>query len=81
MQCPLDFVVSAAIVMTSSVLGTRVRMHPKQFDSWQVDPHLWGGVIAPPGSKKTPATSEVFKLLNRLEITAGETYEQDLSCL
>ena len=79
MQCPLDFVVSAAMVMTSSVLGTRVRMHPKQFDSWQVDPHLWGGVIAPPGSKKTPATSEVFKLLSRLEITAGESYDDALA--
>ena len=79
MQCPLDFVVSAAIVMTSSVLGTRVRMHPKQFDSWQVDPHLWGGVVAPPGSKKTPAISEVFKLLTRLEIKAGETYDHALA--
>ena len=79
MQCPLDFVVSAAMVMTSSVLGTRVRMHPKQFDSWQVDPHLWGGVIAPPGSKKTPATSEVFKLLTRLEIKAGESYDHALA--
>ena len=79
MQCPLDFVVSAAIVMTSSVLGTRVRMHPKQFDSWQVDPHLWGGVVAPPGSKKTPAISEVFKLLTRLEIKAGEAYDHALA--
>ena len=79
MQCPLDFVVSAAMVMTSSVLGTRVRMHPKQFDSWQVDPHLWGGVVAPPGSKKTPATSEVFKLLIRLEIKAGEAYDHALA--
>jgi putative DNA primase/helicase len=54
-------------------------MHPKQFDSWQVDPHLWGGVIAPPGSKKTPATSDVFKLLTRLEIKAGEAYDETLA--
>jgi hypothetical protein len=54
-------------------------MRPKQFDSWQVDPHLWGGVIAPPGSKKTPATSEVFKLLTRLEVKAGESYDHALA--
>ena len=77
MQCPLDFVVAATFVMTSSILGTQVRMRPKQYDSWEVDPHLWGGVVGPPGSKKTPSTSAIFKLLDRLEIKAAEVYKQE----
>jgi putative DNA primase/helicase len=77
MQCPLDFVAAAAFVMTSSVLGTRVRMRPKQYDSWEVAPHLWGGVVGPPGSKKTPSTSAIFKLLDRLANQDGEVYKQE----
>ena len=77
MQCPLDFVVAATFVMTSSILGTQVRMRLKQYDSWEVAPHLWGGVVGPPGSKKTPSTSAIFKLLDRLEIKAAEVYKQE----
>jgi putative DNA primase/helicase len=78
MQCPLDFVGAAAFVMVSSVLGTKARMHVKQFDSWEVDPHLWGGVIGNPGSMKTPATAAVFKLLGWLDVKSNETYKQEL---
>jgi hypothetical protein len=37
LECPIDFVAATAVVMTSSLLGTRVRVHPKQHDaSWEV---------------------------------------------
>ena len=79
MRCPLDFVAATTVVMTSSVIATRVRMRPGHYDNWEISPQLWGGVVAPPGSKKTPATTEVFKMLDRLEIKEGSIYDEALS--
>jgi Protein of unknown function (DUF3987) len=67
LQCPLEFVASPAVVMLGSLLGTRVRIRMKQHDPWEESPHLWGGIIGPPGSKKTPAASAALKPLRRLQ--------------
>ena len=54
MQCPLDFVASAAICMTSGVIGAGCAIRPKEKDNWTVVPNLWGGIIARPGMKRAP---------------------------
>ncbi|GAB3953293.1 hypothetical protein GCM10028805_36700 [Spirosoma harenae] len=78
MKCPLDFVVSASMVMLSSLIGTRITIQPKTRDDWTIVPNLWGAVIGDPSSMKTPSTSEVFKPLNRLVLAAREKFEEEI---
>jgi hypothetical protein len=75
MQCPIDFVASAAICMVSGVIGAGCTIRPKERDNWAVVPNLWGGVIARPGSKKSPAIEEAFRPVRRLEMQAKEKSE------
>lgn len=76
MQCPLDFVAVGAMVAISSLVGAGCGIRPKQNDDWTVIPNLWGGVIARPSMKKSPALGETMKPINRLEVTAKEGFEQ-----
>lgn len=78
MKCPLDFVASAAIVMISSLIGTRLSIKPKARDEWTITPNLWGAAIGDPSTMKTPSISEVYKPLNRLVIDARQQYEDAL---
>jgi hypothetical protein len=75
-RCPLDFVTVSTAVMTGSVCAARVRIRPGHCATWEIAPNLWGGVVGPSGSKKTPATSEIFKMLTRLEIEESDNHEK-----
>ncbi len=75
MQCPIDFVAAAAIVMTSSIIGAGCGIKPKKHDDWLVVPNLWGGAIGRPSMLKTPALAEAFRPLARLEAIAKEEYD------
>lgn len=78
MKCPVDYVASAAIVMFSSLIGTRLTIKPKTRDDWTVVPNLWGAVIGDPSSMKTPSVTEVFKPLNRLITAERKRLEEAL---
>jgi hypothetical protein len=75
MQCPIDFVATAAVVETSIIIGAACGIRPKRHDDWLVTPNLWGGVIGRPGMLKTPALSEALRPLVRLEAKAKEEYD------
>jgi hypothetical protein len=79
MQCPIDFVASASICMVSGVIGAGCTIRPKERDNWAVVPNLWGGMIARPGMKKSPAIEEAFRPLRRLEVEAREQHEANES--
>jgi hypothetical protein len=75
MQCPIDFVATAAVVMTSIIVGAGCGIRPKRRDDWLVIPNLWGGVIGRPSMLKTPALAEALKPMVRLEALAKEDYD------
>ena len=75
MQCPVDFVATAAIVLVSSIVGTACGIRPKQLDDWLVVPNLWGGVVARPSMLKSPAIAEGLRPLARLEAAAKDKFE------
>ncbi|MDB5242618.1 MAG: hypothetical protein JWP57_3243 [Spirosoma sp.] len=79
MKCPLDFVASAAMVMLSALIGTRLTIKPKARDDWNVVPNLWGGVIGGPSAMKTPSVNEVLKPLNRLIAVAMTEYVEAMA--
>jgi len=76
MQCPLDYVAIGACIMVSSLIGTGCGIRPKQHDSWLVVPNLWGGLVAPPSTLKTPSLQEIMKPLAHLEANARQAYEE-----
>lgn len=79
MQCPVDFVAVAAMVIAGAVIGAGCGIRPKQKDDWLVVPNLWGGVVGRPGTLKSPALAEAMKPLLRLELEAKEKFDADMA--
>jgi len=78
MQCPPDFIATAATTLIGSIIGTRCGIRPKQHDDWLVIPNLWGGVVGRPSMLKTPALNEALRPLDRLEIEAKDTFDKSV---
>jgi hypothetical protein len=79
MKSPLDYTASAAVVMLSSLIGTRLAIKPKSRDDWTVVPNLWGAIIGPPSAKKTPSANAALAPLTRLVHEARTGYEKQLA--
>ena len=78
MQCPIDFIAAAFVVMASILIGAGCSIRPKRYDDWLVIPNLWGGVIARPSMLKTPSLVAALKPLVRLEIAAKEKHDDTI---
>ena len=66
MQCKADFIAIPALVAASTLIGRKVRIHPKQKDCWEVIPNLWGAIVGRPSCRKSPAIREAFKPINNI---------------
>ncbi|HEX2108048.1 MAG TPA: DUF3987 domain-containing protein [Rubrobacteraceae bacterium] len=77
-NAPPDFAAAATVVVSAALLGRKVSIRPKRHDDWLVIPNLWGGLVGPPASMKTPALEQVVKPIKRLAAEAGEAYEDTL---
>lgn len=79
MQCPVEFVATAAITALGAVVGTACTVRPKQLDTWAVVPNIWGAVVALPGSKKSPAIGQALVPLHRLNHEAQQAFDAALT--
>ncbi len=77
MQCPIDYIAAALLVMSGSIIGAGCGIRPKAKDDWLVVPNLWGGVIGRPGMLKTPALQEAMKPLSLLEAEAKNKFDDE----
>ena len=75
-QCPPEYVAIGVLVALSAIVGRRCAIRPKQKDDWTVVPNLWGAVVGPPSSMKSPALTEALRPIHRLEDEASERYRQ-----
>ena len=75
MQCPPDFPAVASIVSASSLIGARAVIRPKEKDSWEVTPNLWGCVVGRAGVMKTPAVKEALNPLWKLDSKERRNHE------
>jgi hypothetical protein len=66
LQVPLDFAAIPALVSLATVIGSKVRIRPKQYDDWTVVCNLWGAIIGDPGLLKSPTIEQATKPLRRL---------------
>lgn len=72
MSVPIDYPAIPAMVQAGALIGRRVGIHPHQKDDFMQVGNLWGAIVAPPGSLKSPVMSEVLKPIKRLEANAAE---------
>ena len=77
MQCPPDFVGVSAMVALSATLGRKIGIRPQLHTDWLEVGNLWGCVIARPGAMKSPAMSQAFAPLFRLEADARKANDAD----
>ncbi|WP_411671029.1 YfjI family protein [Acinetobacter baumannii] len=70
-----DLVAVCLLTSLGALIGARVAIKPKQLDDYSIVPNLWGGIIAPPSSKKSPAISAGTRHLDRLVLQAKEQFE------
>ena len=75
LSVPLEFPSVAAFVALGSVIGRSVAIRPMKRDDWTIPANLWGGIVGPPGTLKTPALEQALKPLRRLVAKAREEFE------
>jgi len=83
MQVPVDFPAATITVALAGITGRRISLRPKYKDSsWKMPSVLWGCLIGPPGSLKTPVLErivqplvEIEKEWRAIEALDVETYE------
>ena len=78
MPCPPDFIAAAALVALGTIIGARCAIKPKARDSWLIVPNLWGGIVALPSAKKSPAIGSAMKPLERLVAKAMEAHQTEM---
>lgn len=68
MQVPLDFPAVISVATLAGLCGRRASIQPKKHDSsWIVVPNLWGGLVASPGTMKSPVITCITKAARNLE--------------
>jgi Protein of unknown function (DUF3987) len=78
MQVPLDFPAITAIATLAGLTNRRATIQPKRNDdTWIVVPNLWGGIVAPPGMKKSPLISNITKPAHDIEADWRTAHEAD----
>src|SRR5215218_5841572 len=75
-NAPPDFAAAATVVVAAALLGRKVGIRPKRQDDWTVVPNLWGGLVGPPASMKTPALEQAIKPVKRLSVKAAEAHQE-----
>lgn len=76
--CPADFLTISLITSISAVVGNKVKIRPKQKDSWEVTANLWGCIVGRPASMKSPALSEALKFIQRFESEEKDIFDDAL---
>jgi hypothetical protein len=79
MPCAVEYVAIAGLVSAGTVIGARCAIKPKKRDDWAVVANVWGGIVGPPSTKKTPSVSAAMKPLDRLIARAREQHERNLN--
>lgn len=74
LQCPPDYPAAAFLVAFGSLVGRQVGIRPKRHSDWCEVPNLWGCIVGPPGTLKTPAVAEIMRPLKALEAQTMEEH-------
>lgn len=75
-QCPAEYPAVGAVVAAGAVIGRSRAIRPKRRDDWIVTPNMWGAIVGPPSSMKSPALTEALRPLRRLAAEASELHHK-----
>lgn len=78
MQVPVDFIGTSAMIVAGALIGLQMSIRPKSQDTWKINPNLWGGLVAEPGSRKSAALETVLEPVWVLERAANDAYQKAL---
>lgn len=78
MQVNLESVTIFFFGAIATIVGRKVAVFPKRFDTWAEVIVLWTLLIARPGKMKTPTMNEALKYLHALERAAFEKYSEQV---
>ena len=68
LNVPPEMIVVPLLTMIGSLIGRKIALRPKKNDQdWNVYGNVWGLIIAPPGTKKTPIFNSCLKILNNIQ--------------
>ena len=80
MQVPPDFAAIPLLIQAATMLGRSFRLQPKRHDvRWRERACLWGMVIAPSGSRKTPAQDEVLAPIRSMQAEYSRSYQDAMA--
>ena len=74
-QFPPDFAAAASMVALGSVLGRKLGIRLKARDDWTEYGNIWGGLVGPPSSMKSPAMREALHPLKALQKAADTAHD------
>lgn len=77
MGVPPDYLAVPLMLSSAAALGAGWVICPKKFDKgWKETAVLWGGIVARPGSKKSPCLQLAAKPLQRIEAKLKAAYQE-----
>lgn len=79
LSCPPDMVALPLMVAAGAALGRGISIRPKRKDAWTEFANLWGAIIAPPSSGKSPALDVATKPLRKIEAERMEGFAERLA--
>lgn len=80
MGVPPDDLAVPLMLSAAAALGAGWTVCPKAHDkSWRETAVLWGGIVAPPGSKKSPCLQIAAKPLHRIEAKLKAAHREALA--
>lgn len=79
LSCPPDMVALPLMVAAGASLGRGISIRPKRRDGWTEFANLWGAIIAPPSSGKSPALDVATKPLRAIEAEGREGFAERLA--
>jgi hypothetical protein len=69
----------AAIVTCAAMISDDVRLQPKRYDhTWTENARLWGAIVGPPSTLKTPVITACTRPVNQLEAGARRQWQKDM---
>lgn len=80
MQAPADFVSVGALVLLGGVIGRQLAIRPKSKDNWAVVANVWGCLIGPPASMKSPALRESRRMIDSMDRDEEAAFAQAEYC-
>jgi hypothetical protein len=79
MQCPVDIVGIPLIIAAATAIGKGFRLAPKATDDWTERACLWGGLILPVGSMKSPGFAKALQPLRELQSDFHRLHEREVA--